>query len=830
MKKKIKREALTITRLINEVLIGLLNIPLKQIVNDTTFKEYTGIQRPDILISEVEFEGDNEDSFIKNLVAYAEAKDNCSVDDRDWKDAIKQGMKKSQQLGINYFIVTNCKTSIFYNSNNGKEITLNNNPLREFQTIDILRLIKNKIKKDKLLTNIRTNVDSVSIISESTFNKKLWELKNIYREIDFKNNIEKIDFTIGFITLEFYEEKLKEEKRYREDKMSWSKCSKGNSIKGDIKQYIDELVETEKEFSEFKNLISLVKQKITKLSEKQVKEIYEVVDSMKPLHGAGFDLFGAVYESFASKKEKEDFGEFFTRRHYTHIFSKLLLEDETSFRERPFTILDPACGTGGFLTEAFKVLKSNYQKSDTYSKKAKEFLSEDCFYGVDIKSENIARTRLNMFLIGDGHTHIKRDDSLTKDFKEEEFNQKYDYIITNPPYGSGTREAKLDTSSSKRKEIAFLFKVVELLKIGGKACVIIPDGFLENPSFANIRREFLGKCEIYSIISMPKFAFAPYTKEKTYALFFKKRSDKITSFQSSNIWMYVIDNDGLANSDKRFPTRLRNNKNGWMHDEISGWVSIEGEEKEGVLETKWKEKYDDSQKGGTEWIDERGEKLKLRKAVNLRINEILENMFFSFLPESYIRCDNEFDSSIKGKESINEIFDCIGGNQNITESFIYSHIQNKGREYKVLSSAIEDNNLMGKIKLTKLEEKNMKTFSNKYGIHITRLGKSGHMTLLVKDDYITTDKAYIIFLLDEFKKKHEIKTEKEELEFYKWFILAHKKLVEFFKTSSDNSSWNKSLFFENAYIKIPNKDEISKASNKYDEIMNKRKDILEFEK
>ena len=84
-------------------------------------------------------------------------------------------------------------------------------------------------------------------------------------------------------------------------------------------------------------------------------------------------------------------------------------------------------------------------------------------------------------------------------------------------------------------------------------------------------------------ISLPKFAFAPYTKEKTYAVFFEKRSKEITKIQDSSIWMYIIDNDGLANSDKRFQTKLRNNKNGWMHDAISSWVSVDGEEKNGVI-------------------------------------------------------------------------------------------------------------------------------------------------------------------------------------------------------------------------------------------------------
>src|SRR5664279_4400526 len=161
-----KREALTVTRLIHEVLVGQLSIPLRQIANDTTFEKWTGSKRPDLLISEFEFDGSNDKQFISNLVAYAEVKDNCSVNDADWKDAVKQGQEKAPKLGLPYVIVTNCKTSVFYNALTLKQLTLNKNPIREFQTIDILRLIKNRLTKNAALDNIQTNVDSISTISE----------------------------------------------------------------------------------------------------------------------------------------------------------------------------------------------------------------------------------------------------------------------------------------------------------------------------------------------------------------------------------------------------------------------------------------------------------------------------------------------------------------------------------------------------------------------------------------------------------------------------------------------------------------------------------------
>lgn len=91
----------------------------------------------------------------------------------------------------------------------------------------------------------------------------------------------------------------------------------------------------------------------------------------------------------------------------------MLLQDEDIYNEKKeFSIIDPACGTGGFLTESFKVLLNNYEKSGTLTTEAREFLSKRCFYGVDVRDENISRTRLNMFLVGDGHTHMYSDNSL----------------------------------------------------------------------------------------------------------------------------------------------------------------------------------------------------------------------------------------------------------------------------------------------------------------------------------------------------------------------------------------------------------------------------------
>lgn len=640
MKKKTpKREALTVNRFINEFLVNELRIPLRKIVNDTTFNEYTGSKRPDLLISEVEFDlkNNNEKEFISNLICYAEIKDNASVGDQDWDDAIKQGLKKSKNLEIPYFVVSNCKVSHFYNSKNHKELSLNGNPIREFQSLDVLKLILKKLKDNKDLNDIETTIDIQSSITETIFNKKLWELARIYRNVDFKNINEKIDFTIGFIALKFYEEKITYENKINKKYDYWSDIreylNKTSTFSSIFQSYIKR-ISKEIDFQDYKLLLDVVNKKIEKkeIKDQDLVDIYSVIDSAGTLHGTGFDLFGSVYEKFASNKEKSDFGEFFTRRHYTRIFTKLLLSNEVFFdSKKKFRLIDPACGTGGFLTEAYKIIFDNYKKSGTLNETSKNFLKYECIYGFDVKSENISRAKLNMFFVGDGQSNLSRLDSLNDKIDEN----YYDYVAANPPIGNGTVKAETSAVSTNRSEIAFLARIIKILKVGGKGCVIMPDGFFENPSFSKFRKEVLEKCEVESIISLPKFAFAPYTKEKTYALFFRKKSNEITKIQTKPIWMYIIDNDGYANSDKRFPTKLKDNNGKWLHDELSSWVNKDGDEKISILESYWN-KFDD-QSNPSIWIDEKGKELKFKKGGFIEMKNIQEINYFNLLPEKHLR-------------------------------------------------------------------------------------------------------------------------------------------------------------------------------------------------
>lgn len=504
---------------------------------------------------------------------------------------------------------------------------------------------------------------------------------------------------------------------------------------------------------------------------------------------------------FASSKEKKEFGEYFTRRHYAHLLAKLLLRDEQYFnKDKAFSILDPACGTGGFLTEAFKVLKNSYERSGTYKKPARDFLESKCMFGIDVRDDNIERTKLNMFLVGDGHTNMKPGNTLKP--AEHPFETvDFDYVISNPPYGPGTIKAETSAISTLRTEVAFLMRIKKLLKVGGRACVIQPDGVLENPSDRALRKELLETCDITAIVSLPKFAFAPYTKEKTYALFFTKRSETITRIQTKPIWMYIIDNDGLANSDKRFPTKLRNNRNGWMHDEISGWVSTDGDEMPRLLEDRWLT-YDDKAKGTT-WINEQGQEVTERKGGRISAATILDDKYISLLPEFYLRGRTHETSEAVVEYSKYQARDVpasvlmgvVSGNSGLTEEYIYSLLLHSGeRKYRLLTGSMDVENA---IRIHQCQHpKNADRLINVYSgeaIHVVRKGKAGHVNYLKSGHYTLNDDAYL--LIDKGDHGYRLSL--------KWLALAHKQLFQEYSSNSDNGTWNMGGFFEHATFDVP---------------------------
>lgn len=551
-------------------LLESLGIKRQQCKIDVT-TEKSGRKRGDVWISQKE---QSQKGFEKNIIALIEAKHRkCEIGDMDWRDAMRQGKEKAQQHDLTYYIVTNCTTnSRFYNSHTDEEISLDGKILTKLQKIEILEKIQTQVTPENSFVVHKASKETTPF-SESRFRTSLRKLADIYRSCGLKKGDDRIDPTVSFVVLKYIGEKEAERRTLPNKVKLWDDYGKqkGDYV-GDFAISGKHIFNSSSPYSDFKDLVNFP----DKLKDEHYKQVYEEINKFH-FHGCSFDVFGAIYEEFASQTKKKEFGEFYTRRHITGLVARLLLRNEITGRE--LKICDPACGTGGFLTEAYKTLINNYSENGKLNTITKKKLSGETFYGFDNDPKSVARTKLNMFLVGDGHTHIQEtDDSLLGWDKGISWNEEeFDYILANPPMGSYDGTANIEDfkfTNEKRYELMFLEKMVEATKPGGEIAVVINDGALEAPSRENFRIKLLEHCDIYAVLSLTKFAFAPYTKEKTYVLFMRKKQiNEIGEKQEWPIWHFIVDYDGYANSDKRYKTKYHDDL-GELEEKFAGAVNL----------------------------------------------------------------------------------------------------------------------------------------------------------------------------------------------------------------------------------------------------------------
>lgn len=239
-------------------------------------------------------------------------------------------------------------------------------------------------------------------------------------------------------------------------------------------------------------------------------------------------LFNDIYEKIlADLQSAGNAGEYYTPRAVTQFIVDVIdpkLGD---------TILDPACGTGGFLTCAIEHLNKQIKNS-----KEREYLQE-AIYGVEKKPLPHMLAMTNVILHGiDVPTGISHDNTLSRPLKEYGVEDRVDVIITNPPFG-GMEENDIEKNFPRKyqtRETADLFMalIMHLLKPStGRAAVVLPDGFLFGEGVkTTLKRELLENFNLHTIVRLPKGVFAPYTSIATNILFFEK------SGQTKDVWFF----------------------------------------------------------------------------------------------------------------------------------------------------------------------------------------------------------------------------------------------------------------------------------------------------
>lgn len=518
---------------------------------DTSLKS-TGRLRGDIWLKDLN----------ENIIGLVELKDvSCVIGDKDWKDAMRQGKEKSKLTGINYYVVSNCKDyTRYYNAFNDEEIAINGTVITDFVSKNFCLKIIAQISENNSDVYEKKNIN---YFTEKEFNLSLVTLQNVYRSSAIENN-DRIDPTISFIVLKYISEKESEQRTLPQVIKLWDDFEEKN-IKSSVltltRQLWNDPEFSENIYSDFKSLINFP----DKMNEECYLSIYKELDKYNFHGGALFDVFGAVYEKYADKAAKKEFGEFYTRRHITKFLCDIVFANETKDTLYGKKICDPACGTGGFLTEAFKIINSkNISNDDNFNR----YLKNKMFYGYDQSSKSVARTKLNMFLVGDGHTNINNIKDSLGDWNEsiQWIEKNFDFILSNPPMGKYKGDANLDNytfTNRKVLEKLFVEKMIYALKEEGIMGIVLNDGPLENNSDTEFREKLFEYMDILVCISLPKYSFAPYTKEKTYLLIMKKKPIKIDEItgeekrisQYNSILHVIIDYDGFSNNDKRYATK-----------------------------------------------------------------------------------------------------------------------------------------------------------------------------------------------------------------------------------------------------------------------------------
>lgn len=228
-------------------------------------------------------------------------------------------------------------------------------------------------------------------------------------------------------------------------------------------------------------------------------------------------LFNDIYEKIlADLQSAGNAGEYYTPRAVTQFMVDII---NPQLGEK---IMDPACGTGGFLTTSIEHLKPSI-KTATDRKTLQE-----CIHGVEKKPLPHMLAMTNMMLHGiDVPTNIRHDNTLSRPLKDYGPKDRLDIIVTNPPFG-GMEEDGIENNFPKKyqtRETADLFMalIMHLLKPEGRAAVVLPDGFLFGEGTkTNLKRELLEEFNLHTIVRLPKGVFSPYTSINTNLLFFDK--------------------------------------------------------------------------------------------------------------------------------------------------------------------------------------------------------------------------------------------------------------------------------------------------------------------
>lgn len=302
------------------------------------------------------------------------------------------------------------------------------------------------------------------------------------------------------------------------------------------------------------------------------------------------DTKGDLYEYLLGKLTTAGInGQFRTPRHIIRAMVEMTDPDRNA------RICDPACGTAGFLSTAYEFMLEKYsseagiiretvinekgeeEEQVTYTgdllAEDRKHVDTDMFHGFDFDASMLRIAAMNLVMHGVKEPDIHYQDTLSQRFAErfpQEADNGFNLILANPPFKGSLDEDDVEPEvlrivKTKKTELLFVARILKMLRLGGRAAVIIPDGVLFGSSKAHqqLRKTLIEDNQLEGIVSLPSGVFKPYAGVSTAILFFTKGGS------TERVWFYDLKADGYSLDDKRTP--LQGEDSNDLPDAIEQW-------------------------------------------------------------------------------------------------------------------------------------------------------------------------------------------------------------------------------------------------------------------
>ena len=277
-----------------------------------------------------------------------------------------------------------------------------------------------------------------------------------------------------------------------------------------------------------------------------LRQVINVIDELDLSDYEESHAFGEIYETILKELQSAgSAGEFYPPRAVTEFMAQMI---KPQIGEK---MADFACGTGGFLTSWLKELEKEVKTTEDRAAFGQSI------YGIEKKQFPYMLCITNMLLHDLDVPQVFHDNSLLRDVLDYTEDDQFDVILMNPPYG-GSEKAEVknhfpaDLASSETADL-FLSVIMYRLKMGGRAAVILPDGFLFGTDNAkiNIKKKLLSEFNLHTVVRMPGSVFSPYTFITTNILFFDRTGP------TTQTWFYRLDMpEGYKHFSKTKPMKL----------------------------------------------------------------------------------------------------------------------------------------------------------------------------------------------------------------------------------------------------------------------------------